>query len=138
MPKMVNFGDFWKMRHFWWFSTTVCEAFFSGCANKLPWELTPRSTRSVELLFFRLLKPKKSWDDCLTWNKIENHVQFHRKISEKTVKTTPLISPKISKKSVQIMYNFIFTKKCRKNPSKLQLWVYVNGTEKSVQFTPLI
>ena len=30
MPKMANFGEFLKMRHFWWFSNTVSGLFLSG------------------------------------------------------------------------------------------------------------
>ena len=62
-------------------------------------------------------KAKKSWVDCLTWNKIKN-CQIAEKCLENFVKITHFIS--------------------QKNPSKLWLSYHINIIEKSVKITTLI
>ena len=78
-------------------------------------QLDPRNYCSSDF------KAKKSWDDCLTWNKIENCqsylFNFIEKCLEKSVKITTLISRKMPKNSVKIIPLKMF----RKNPSKLHL-----------------
>ena len=122
--------------HLWIGSGTV----FANHAKKstYPWNYCPSD-----------FEAKKSWDDCLTWNKIENcqnyKFNFMEKCLEESVKTTTLIHVKclkirpnytfnVAEKSVKIT---LIHEKMSVKSVKLQLWFWVNMTEKSVKITPL-
>ena len=74
MPKMVNFGDFLKMRLFWWFSNTVHSVAATACTKRfrnvelIVFEKPRQENERVKLIFNSREEPTQNWKLKARWS----------------------------------------------------------------------